>query len=318
MDINNIPNLEDYNEQPQVTDGEFDSFNVDAHITDDKVLPLSEIAERDKDKGTDRFSTGFVDFDEVMEGGFKEGDLVVISGISGEGKSSYGQTLTYNLCNKGIPTLWFSYEVSAKHLDKKFRKMGIDQFYHVYTPEKNTTGKLEWIKYKIKESYLKYMTKVVIIDHIDFLTPTDIKNSDNETIALKKITTELKTLAIKLNMTIIIMAHLKKLPEGKEPDMQDIGHSAGIFQLADYVFMIWREKEKRSFGSNKFKNSDGDLVTNKSVIKIVKNRETGQLKYIVCRYIDERFIKETKIEEPVEPFEEEYKKKEVKETWYNK
>jgi len=87
--------------------------------------------------------------------------------------------------------------------------------------------------------------------------------------------------------------------------------------------MIWREKEKRSFGSNKFKNSDGDLVTNKSVIKIVKNRETGQLKYIVCRYINERFLKEEKnIEEEIEPIKEQQlikePRKQIEDPWYNK
>jgi len=279
MDLEKIPTLEEY--------------NLDETITNDKVKLISDIV-GDKPKVVDRFKSGFSEFDNIMEGGFKEGDLVVISGISGEGKTTFAQTLTYNFCKLNIPTLWFSYEVSLTHLDRKFREMGISDFYHAYSPEKNTTGKLDWVKFKIKESWRNHLTKVIFIDHIDFLTPDDNKTSDNESISLKKIATQLKTLAIELNVTIVLIAHLKKLPAGKEPDMQDIGHSAGIFQLADYVFIVWREKINNG---NKFSSENTEIATNRSIIKLVKNRETGQLKYIKCQYDRGKYTQETKRDE---------------------
>jgi len=178
--------------------------------------------------------------------------------------------------------------------------MGIKDFYHVFSPAKNTTGKLDWIKAKIREGWVKYATKVVFIDHLDFLTPSSVRNSDNETIALKKIATELKSLAIELDVIIVAMAHLKKLPDNKEPDMQDIGYSAGIFQLADYVLIVMREKINgaRAFGSSSDVN---EIYSNNSIIKIVKNRETGQLKFIKCVYKDEKFIQLTDKYEDNEP-----------------
>jgi len=258
-----------------------------AEITEDKVLPIYEIAAK-KENRHDRFPCGFDVFDKVMKGGFKDGDLVIISGISGEGKSTFAQTLTYNFCKESIPCLWFSYEVNIEELDNKFREMGINDFYYAYAPEKNTTGKIDWLKYKIKEGWIKYATKIVFIDHIDFLTPTDIKTRDNETVVLKKITTELKSLAIELDIIIILMAHLKKIADNKEPEMQDIGYSAGIFQLADYVFIIFRERNKqyKSFSGN----STGDLFTNNSIIKLVKNRQTGQNKFLKIIYNQGRFM----------------------------
>ena len=277
---------------PQIKEHELEEMSF---IEEDKVLPLKEIVSQNK-KQYDRFSTGFKDFDNAMNGGLKNGDLVIISGISGEGKTSYAQTMTYHLCKNAIPCLWFSYEVSLEHLDNKFKTMGISDFYEVYTPQKNTTGQLDWIKYKIKESWAKWGTKVVFIDHIDFLTPADIKSSDNEAIAYKKIATQLKSLAIELDMIIVCMAHLKKLPEDKEPGMQDIGYSAGIFHLADYVLMIWREKikDKKLYS----KEPTGYIATNRTIIKIVKNRETGILKFITCQYINNKFVQEN-YEEPI-------------------
>ena len=285
MKFEEIPNLKQFNKL--ITNNE------------DKVLPLSDIANKNPDRG-DRFSTGFNIFDKAMSGGFKDGDLVVISGISGEGKTTVAQTLTYNLCLRNIPCLWFTYEVTHKELDKKFKEMNIKDFYYVYSPAKNTTGKIEWIKEKIKESWIKYNTKVVFIDHLDFLTPSTVKTLDSETQALKRITTELKELAIELNIIIVLMAHLKKLENNKEPEMQDIANSAGIFQLADYVFMVFRERNKqyKSFRSN---NTE-DVFTNNSILKLVKNRQTGQLKFLKIIFSNGRFMQlEEKQQEAYEP-----------------
>jgi len=272
MEIKDIPQFNDF---------------IGLQTGDDKIQLISDLIDKNKPAG-DKFGCGFDLFNKAMDGGFKEGDLVVISGISGQGKTSLAQTMTYHLCKNAVPCLWFSYEVSLEHLNNKFLKMGIEDFYQAYAPKKNTTGKLEWIKDKIKEGWIKFATKVIFIDHIDFLTPTDIKDRDNETIALKKIAIELKSLAIELNVVIVVMAHLKKLPEGKEPDMQDIGYSAGIFQLADYVLIIYREKEKKG------RFDIDDTYTNNSKIKIAKNRQTGQLKFLQVNYVNEKFIETTK------------------------
>jgi len=259
---------------------------------DDKIQLISDLVDKNKPAG-DRYTTGFELFDKAMDGGFKEGDLVVISGISGHGKTTLSMSMTYHLCKNAVPCLWFSYEIGLEYLNAKFLKMGIEDFYQAYAPKKNTTGQLDWIKSKIREGWIKFATKVIFIDHIDFLTPTNIKTSDNETIALKKIATELKSLAIELNVVIVVMAHLKKLPESKEPDMQDIAQSAGIFQLADYVFIIYREKEKKG------RFDTDDIYSNNSKIKIVKNRQTGSLKFLRVSYTNGKFIEITnQYEEP--------------------
>lgn len=260
---------------------------------EDKILPIYEIVGKRNVK-LERFSTGFQKLDKVMNNGFKDGDLVIISGISGEGKTTLAQTLTFNLTKNGIGCLWFSYEVSIEHLDNKFKEMGMLDHYNAYSPEKNTTGQLDWIKAKIREGWIKYATKVVFIDHIDFLTPTNLKTSDNQSIAYKNITTELKSLAIELNVTIVLMAHCKKNLNGKEPEMEDIGYSGGIFQLADYVLIVFREKLPRT------EELSGNLSSNKSIIKLVKNRETGQRIYIVTQYNNGKLLELTEKYDPNE------------------
>jgi len=206
MDIDKIPSLSDVVSQ-----------------SSEQVRLLKDIIDIKKLK-VPRYSTGLEDFDDIMNGGFKMGDLVIISGKPGSGKTTMSQTLTYNLCKAKHQVLWFTYEVSPEHLHQKFIEMGIQDFYTVYAPQKNITGHLSWVKKKIKEGWEKYETKFIFIDHIDFLTPANNKTTDNEAISYKKIATELKTLAIELDVVIVLMAHLKKTDTMKEPELEDIGY----------------------------------------------------------------------------------------------
>jgi hypothetical protein len=83
----------------------------------------------------------------------------------------------------------------------------------------------------------------------------------------------LKSLAVDYGIVIVLMAHLKKLDNDfVEPTMQDIGYSAGIFQLADYVYIIWRLTERKSKLSS---DDTGIVFSNYSKIKLIKNRSTG-------------------------------------------
>lgn len=262
MDINSIPTLEQLENMT-----EEDVLKL-VH-PDHEILPIAEIAAIQPPNG-DVFPTGLEMLDKAMKGGIRGGDLVIISGMSGHGKTSLAQTMTYWLTKRVIPCLWFSYEVSVQRLHEKFVEMGIDPHYHAFAPKRNQSGDLEWIEQRIIEGVKKYMTQVIFIDHIDFLTPTTIKTSDNENIALKKVATELKQLAIKLNVVIVLMAHVRKVPSGKEPEMQDISSSSGIFQLADYV-IITQRLLKNTAGSF----TSGDVFSNTNKTKLVKNRLTG-------------------------------------------
>ena len=232
LDINNLPNFE---ELKNLTDEQLSEFIY----PDDEVLPFAEVAALQPNK-TDTFPTGLPLLNEYLEGGFRGGDLVVIAGRSGEGKTSLAQTMTYHMTKKAIPALWFSYEVSVQRLHEKFVDMGISDHYYVYAPKKNRSGNLEWVEKKIVEAVKKYWTKVVFIDHIDMLSPRNIQKSDNESQVLKKIATELKQLAITLDVVIVLMAHVRKTESRKKLEMQDISSSAGIYQLSDFVILIER------------------------------------------------------------------------------
>jgi len=261
-----------------------DTYRRILNNTEEEVLPIKDLV-NEEDLKADAYSTGFKEIDFALKGGFRGGDLVIISGLSGHGKTLTAMSMTFYLCQQSIPCLWFSYEVSLLRLHEKFKQMDIGNEYALtLAPKKNTSGQIEWIKKKIEETDFRYGLKVVFIDHIDFLVPRNVKTSDNQAVVLKQITTELKELAIEMNIIIVLMAHLKKLPRGvEEAEMNDIGSSAGIFQLADYVFLINRLRKE---DDDSFDTNNVDIYSNESKIKLVKNRLTGRNISIIAEFIN--------------------------------
>lgn len=251
----------------------------------DSIELLKTVAENDQNPFEQAWPLGHKVFDDALLGGVRAGDLVVISGVSGHGKTSFAQSITYNFSLQSIPSLWFSYEVSVVHLQRKFSNMSSDiRVLPVYSPRKTTSGRVDWIAEKIREAKKNFDCRMVFIDHLDFLMPSAIKSSENEALYLRRIVMELKSVAIQAGVTIFLMAHVRKVIE--EPQMADIANSAAIFQNADVVFMVYRIPANPGSGLQ----YSGDLFTNQTKIKMVKNRVTGQSKFIIAEMHQERFI----------------------------
>lgn len=281
MNINDIPNLD----------------AVDEYIKKDEseIVSMSEAVKQMEAKmgGRDVYPIGFRAFDDVMTGGIGEGDLVVISGPSGQGKTTFAQTITWHLNKIGIPQLWFSYEVQITEIWQKFKAMGIDEDFMSFCPLKIESGNIDWIEKKITEGLLKYKTKVVFIDHLGFLNPKiNEKNAKeferNFSAYLGQLVRQLKSIAIEKNIIIILLAHTRKTKE--ELGMDDIAHSIGIAQESDFVFMIERQREKPKSSWDK---SEGDVYTKYSKISLVKNRRTGINKFIKCVFSKGKLMEET-------------------------
>jgi len=281
-----------------------DYKNVKPDSEDDRVAPLSEVAEENRKNNNtgDRYSTGFKRFDDALRGGFAIGNFIVIAGIQFQGKTSFGQVLTYHLCKQAIPCLWFSYETVEEELDKKFMEMGIDDNYLVYVPFKKTSHRLDWIKDKIKEGVAKYGTQVIFIDHIGKLVSEKAERSGNKAQFLDAIASELKDLAVELRIVIVVMSHVNKIGDNV-PTTQDIAHTSGIGNEADVVMIIWRLKNKNNsslkLGEDKTKDNDEEY-SNESRVKMTKARPTGHTPIIKL------FYKNSKFELITENYDDEY------------
>ncbi len=265
---------------------------------DSPLALISEVAKQQTDKFVNTFKTGYSVIDEALLGGFREGDLVVISGISGQGKTLMAQTITYHMALNKIPALWFSFEVLASELWRNFKEMGVDESFIAYSPFRNVSGNVEWIEKKIKEAKEKFNVKAIFIDHLGFLMKTqkdyDKNANSNFSAYLGAICRELKTIAIRENVIVFLLAHTRKPMGNEEAGMNDIGFSVGISQESDVVMMINRipEKTKKKGGliGDVLGEDETEVYSPYSKLKIVKNRRTGQNKILIVEKVEGRLV----------------------------
>ncbi len=219
--------------------------------------------------------TGYESFDYCLSGGFKQGELIIISGPTANGKTTFAQTLTYHLASNGVSSLWFSYEMGLREIWEKFTAMGVDEKFLAYVPFKLTNDRLDWIEKKIIEAKV-FGVKAVFIDHLGFLSGTPKKMTDNFSQNLSaylgSICREIKIMAVKHDMMIFVIAHTRKT---EKPSLNDISSSAGIAQEANTVFIVWRERLDVD-------DEGEDVLSPNTKISLEKNRATGRTKRIMC------------------------------------
>ena len=246
-----------------------------------EILHAEEVAKRQSINSDISFHTDMKPFDEALLGGFSPGDLIVVAGKSGHGKTTLIQDWSVTLAVGGkekqepLPSLWFSYEVLAKPLWGKFQNMGADSSTPIYLPTFNESGDSEWVAEMIEKGIKEKGVRVVVIDHLGFLRAPR-GNYANAADATTHTTRALKRLAVKYGLIIMLPVHVKK-SVGKNPELEDIKDASGIYQEADTVFFI--ERQKDSLG----------LPTARARMWLVKNRKTGisasaLFDYQFCRY----------------------------------
>jgi hypothetical protein len=242
---------------------------------DDEVMHIADVADLQKINSDDVFPLEMPCFDEIINGGVSLGDVVIIAGQTGHGKTTLAQDWTMSLIRgeKSMKALWFSYEVLPVHLWKKFKEMGMSREDCAFIPAKHSTGNVAWVEQKIKEGKEKFGTRAVFIDHLGFLLPKTNgvlgkTMSANYASFLTQIMRDLKTLALQEEVIIFLPVHMKKVDSrNRMSDSDDIKDSSGIGQESDLVFLIEREKNKEKDAKTYF--------TDMTKITLAKNRKTG-------------------------------------------
>lgn len=270
---------------------------------EDKLIHLAEASEEHKKEYSGTFfKTGFDKIDTALKGGIKVGDLGVISGHSGVGKTLCAQVISSAVLKHNQPVVWFEYELMPDEFWDKFQAMGIDRSHAIYVPKTLKTGQIEWIEQKVIEGVAKG-AHLVFIDLLDFIKPKldeDRKRvSFNQASYVTLVCQQLKELAKLHKVAIVLMAHTRKPPSGasKEPDEFDLKDSGGIMQHSDWVLIIHRMNESelsnvlpntlrtpRKNPENAFDFSDED--TEYSKLKLRKNRRDGKKPTVVVKYLN--------------------------------
>ncbi len=230
------------------------------------------------DKSIMKVMSGFKSLDAITEG-FWEGNVIVISGPTKEGKTTFCQSLTLEFTNQKMPTLWFPFDTPGDELISRFKTPPL-----IYLPKKNAVEKkLQWIEQKIIESLAKHGTRIVFIDHLGMLIKaTD--NTSNYSTEISSIMMELKEIAIRWRVIIFLNHHIRKIQADSVPNYQDLKDSSAVASDSDMVLMIWRKKSKR----------EGIIVhENKSIVSVQTNRRSGRTGIVHLVHAGDHFEEET-------------------------
>lgn len=207
----------------------------------------------------DVYPTGHTLLDEHLDGGFRPGELILVSGYTNNGKTSFCYDLTRRMHKQQI--FWIPFEESAEELAEKCARYKQEPvpFFH---PKKIVREDVEWIEERILEAKLKKGCKIVFIDNLHFITMSD-KDDFAKTGLLCK---QLKQIADKLGVAIVLIAHLRKSKEGmdKMPTEEDISGSSDGAKVANKILSVWQE-QVRELGTKKVKFTGRTFVITQKI-----------------------------------------------------
>lgn len=244
-----------------------------------EIVPFSQFIEpalemmKDPEK-IHGIPSGYSNIDELTRG-FEPGELVVVGAVEGVGKSMFVQNMFHNMGIRGVPNLFISMEMTNEEAEKRYieMQMDVDQgsreeaaakikkmpLYAYQTENMN----LEELDSKIGEAKDKYGIKIMAIDHLHYFAPQDTQNSSA---VIGYLIRNLKMMARKHELPMLVISHLTKQKSRKMPDKSSLRDSSFIAQDADAVIML-----NRDWGS------EDAIARNTLEFDIQKNRTRGFL-----------------------------------------
>lgn len=296
----------------------------------DRIVSSRELAE-DLAKTEDsvfRLKTGFPSLDRILND-VEAGELVIVTGPSGEGKTTLLMSITNHMAKNDHDTVWFTLEVTPRQFINKLLKGNggeISNLPHFYVPNagfddvevsvinefkrknRREPQMIDWIELKVLEAKLKSeangrQLKAVFIDHIHMIFSV-AKVERNISLEIGDMVAKIKKVALEYNLPVFLIAHTKDDPTGNMRDIrkEDIRDSGLIVRLADTVIGVWRVPNDDSGEGNRRRNvGEGD---NKSKIKVLKNRREGRYGFVMAYHHNHLLTEEAFVGTGFDGFEE--------------
>lgn len=233
-------------------------------------------------------STGFKRLDQVLKGGFSNGELIILGARPGQGKTAFAGSIAMNFAEQGKQVLFISREVQDTTLVQRMiaRQARIDcRFFregagHLQGIIGNINRHAEYfnsLPLQIVEKSTVPMTPteirriargiknigLVVIDYLQLVNTEEKQKSREREIA--EMSRAFKQLALDLNCPVLLLSQLNRSIEqaDRKPQLSDLRESGAIEQDADIVMFIHTKK------------ADQEQAVSYTEIVVAKGRSSG-------------------------------------------
>ncbi len=210
----------------------------------------------------DTVATGFPSIDRWLGGGLRRGDLVVLGGDVGSGKSALALAIAVRMAQGGASVAYLTGEMTAERVMERALaiegRVRVDELRSGRLDEMARAGigatavrlrdraprvdplpsaSLDAVRARVRE----LGCHVVVVDSLQALAIGD--GPQDELLAAAVRT--LKAVAIDMDVTVLLTAQLPKWERARpdpRPMLEDFGALGAVKQLADVVLAIYREE----------------------------------------------------------------------------
>jgi archaellum biogenesis ATPase FlaH len=287
-----------------------------------KWLSLKDVEYIDMSKLT-TLNTGYIELDKKC-GGLLLGDVTILSGISGAGKTSWLDCCILNVIDKGTRVAVWSGEMQSWRFQQWIamvgagrpyvkKKDGYDDFW--YCPKQISEKVCSWLDDKLYlyncEEYGSRFAQIfsdiqdvveyehvqlVVIDNLAALNISDLDGSRYE--QQTQFITEVKDYAKKQNIAVIIVCHPRKVVSFLRKE--DVAGSADLVNLCDNLWILHRVGKDFEQRASQFldKMEVERMKQYDTVLEVCKNRMMGVTDYLIGMYYEKesRRLKNTRAE----------------------
>ncbi|KAJ2699832.1 hypothetical protein H4218_002406 [Coemansia sp. IMI 209128] len=217
--------------------------------------------------------------------GLRPGELTILSGATGSGKTTVISQMSLDFCKSGVSTLWGSFEIPnvrlATRMMSQFAKRDVSkepgdidywsrkfEQLPMYFLKFHGSTKPDTVLETMRHAVYAYDVKHIIIDNLQFMMSMQAKGMDKYDAQDAAIAT-FRQFATDEGVHITVVAHLRKDQPASDVDINSIFGSAKVTQEADNVVILQRHG-----------NSDSKV----RCLNVLKNRFDGTLGKIYISY----------------------------------
>jgi replicative DNA helicase len=228
---------------------------------------------RDSQRAADFIPTGLGGLDEILDGGMRPGQLIIVGARPGMGKSALADTIGLHAARMGFPVGKFSMEMqnheggqraiaatariplhalrrpermSQEHWSSLSRGIDDLRLLPFYSNDKGGLN-INQVRAKARALRRRFGLKLLIVDYLQLMSGTDPRAP--RTYQLEEASRGLKSLAKELSIPVIALVQVNRAVEkevDQMPRMSDIKDCGSIEQDADIILMLDRPIQRKT------------------------------------------------------------------------